>query len=572
MRSRRWFSDHLLFYLSKLSRLSKIGGFMARQLLNLSLHAAILVALSLSALTVFGADVERRSEVGILEPTGIAPLDTHEFLEKFHADPKTTINMRPAKRDEYGRSLDLMATHLYSSRDRAKEALIHRDEIRAQLCARAGVDCEKTTEDGTVPNSVPDNRNTIERFTSVPVASILRNPFKMEALGLNSIVLKNAPWSDSFWPVTRGFIGRRYADGGFPNSKDWSANYAYVQARPGWSVGANAMSPSEKYDYLVGDSSWRLTKRAWNKGTRYISQYGFVPSWVGLCHGWAPASLMTPMPVRSIQVPAYSGGMITFYPSDVKALASVLWGEAPPIVRFAGARCKKFNPQEDEVGRVTTEGCYDVNPGTFHMALVNELGQMHRGFVMDSTFDWEVWNYPIAAYSYHYFNPQTLVVSDSISGASVPAARFTIDKFKKYRAPEARSYVGVAMDVTYASVLQPSTKVIDKQKYHTVRYVYDLELDAKGNIIGGEWYSNFHPDFLWNPPIGSRAMAAVEKASLTPLSWDGQASISPEIRTMAAKASAKGEPLAVIVERLVQMASVPDGTTPPIAPVDTTHP
>ncbi len=549
---------------------------MSRKLLNLTMHTAILLALSLSAFVALASEAALTdSQMKLLTPTGTAPLATTDFLKAFHANPREVMHMRPAKRDEAGRVLDLMAVHVYSSKNEAKAAIIHRDEIRKQICTRAGVDCDATPTDGavdgTVPSSAPDNKNTIEGFTTVAVANIIRNPMEMEARGLRSHVLGNSPWSDSFWPVTRGFVARRYADGGFPNSTDFSANYGYVQARPAWTVGTNQMSPSEKYDFLVGDSSWRLTNRAWGKGNRYIQQYGFVPTWVGLCHGWAPASLMTPMPVRSVTVPAANGTAVTFYPSDVKALASVLWGEAPPIVRFAGARCKKFNPQEDDVGRVTTEGCYDVNPGTLHMALVNELGQQQRGFVMDSTFDFEVWNYPIAAYAYHYFNPQTLTVSDTIVGSRVALNKFTIDKFKSYRSPNGRYVVGIAMDVTYASVLQPSTKVISKQKYHTVRYVYDLELDANNNIIGGEWYSNFHPDFLWNPPVNSRAMAAVEKASLEPVTWDGQSPISASIRNMALKASSKGEPLAVVVERLVQMASIPDAETPVIAPVDTSR-
>jgi hypothetical protein len=550
-----------------------LGGLMSKKLLNLTMHTAILLALSLSAFAALATEaVITDSQIKMITPVGTAPLDTADFLKAFHANPREVMHMRPAKRDEAGRVLDLMAVHVYSSKNDAKAAIIHRDEIRKQLCTRSGIDCEgPNTDDGTVPESAPDNKNTIEGFTTVPVANIIRNPMEMEARGLRSHVLANSPWSDSFWPVTRGFVARRYADGGFPNSPDWSANYNYIQSRPAWTVGTDQMSPAEKYDYLVGDSSWRLTGRAWGKGTRYIQQYGFVPSWVGLCHGWAPASLMTPMPVRSITVPAHNGSSVTFYPSDVKALASVLWGEAPPIVRFAGARCKKFNPREDDVGRITTEGCYDVNPGTFHMAMVNELGQQHRGVVMDSTFDFEVWNYPIAAYSYRYFNPQTLAVSDTIVGSRVPMNRFTIDKFKQYRSPNGRFIVGVAMDVTYASVLQPSTKVISKQKYHTVRYVYDLELDASNNIIGGEWYSNFHPDFLWNPPVKSRAMAAVEKAALEPVNWDGQSPISSTIHNMAVKASSRGEPLAVVVERLVQMASIPDETTPVLAPVDTHH-
>ena len=36
-------------------------------------------------------------------------------------------------------------------------------------------------------------------------------------------------------------------------------------------------------------------------------------------------------------------------------------------------------------------------------------------------------------------------------------------------------------------------------------YSYDLELNAEKEIIGGEWYGNRHPDFLWTPVKGPRA-------------------------------------------------------------------
>jgi len=272
---------------------------------------------------------------------------------------------------------------------------------------------------------------------------------------------------------------------------------------------------------------------------------------------------MTPSPKRSIRVRAYNGGEVTFYPSDIKALASLAWGETPPIVRFAGSRCKSFNPREDEVGRVTNDGCFDVNPATFHLAVVNHIGRGKRSFVLDATFDWEVWNYPIYAYHYHYFNPQTLAVSANLNGSVVRRSQYSIDKFRRYRNSEAKSFVGVAMDITYAIPTQPSRKVITKQTYQTVRYVYDLELNDLGEIVGGEWYSNFHPDFVWSPPVESRALSNFEKNLEIGLEWDGRGPVSADVHKAAVVSSAKGEPLAVVVERLVQLGAETGEITSP---------
>ncbi|MCM2280415.1 MAG: hypothetical protein NDI61_01055 [Bdellovibrionaceae bacterium] len=491
-----------------------------------------------------------------------APLDVRQYLVEFHKNPRRIMTARLVKRDEDGVVVHSTQSLFSVSDIRSGKYRVFRDEVRAQMCQRAGVDCAgKASSEGVDPMVSPGEKDSIEQFLTT--MRILREPAEMEQLGLIHHTLQVSPWSDSFWPVQKGLTGRRFADGGYPNSKSWSDNFAYINARPAWTIAPDNMSPAEKYDYLVGDRSWKMTHWVWNKGQRYMNRYGFVPSWTGLCHGWAPAAIMTPLPKQTVTLKAYNGGSVTFLASDIKALASQLWGEAPPIVRFAGARCKKFNPREDEVGRITDPNCYDINPGTFHMALVNQMGVAKRSFVIDSTFDFEVWNYPMYAYQYHYFNPQTLAVSKSISGSVVSRDRFTIDKFKRYRNPKTKSFVGIAMDATYAIPTQPSRKVINRQSYHTVRYVYDLELDENGVIVGGEWYSNFHPDFLWNPTPESRAMSQVEKSRETPLQWDGDGAISDEVHEAAMRASGRGEPLAVVIERLVQLAAtVPTETTP----------
>ena len=46
---------------------------------------------------------------------------------------------------------------------------------------------------------------------------------------------------------------------------------------------------------------------------------------------------------------------------------------------------------------------------------------------------------------------------------------------------------------------------------YTVTYWYDLELDAQNNIIGGEWLSNYHPDFLWTKKRNSRPQNTVDR-------------------------------------------------------------
>jgi hypothetical protein len=47
--------------------------------------------------------------------------------------------------------------------------------------------------------------------------------------------------------------------------------------------------------------------------------------------------------------------------------------------------------------------CRDMNPGTWHVVVSNLMGLRQQGFVLDQTFDDEVWNQP--GWSYRITNP-----------------------------------------------------------------------------------------------------------------------------------------------------------------------
>lgn len=496
------------------------------------------------------------------------PIDTEAYLRDFHNDPKRVMNRPLVKLDEQGHVVSQAETPFAGERISREELLQARRKIRDQICQASGRSCEPKMRMRSDTFAAYNEANQITAFLYEP--TFLRRLLDMENAGLVQTTLQKAPWSDSFWPTRKGMLGRRWRDPGFPNSNNWFDNYTYYTLFPPITLNPEAMSPSEKYDLLVGDYAFTLTDANWREGKGSYDKRGTVPGWAGLCHGWSPASIMTNNPEREITVHSVTGQEITFYPSDIKALASLAWGEAPPRMNFVGSRCDKNNPREDAVGRVLDEGCFDVNPGTWHMAIVNQLGVDKRSFVFDATYDFQVWNYPIYAYQYSYFNPQTLATSKKLAGALVPVNQYTIDKFKTYRSPDARYVVGIAMDVTYSIPVQPSSKPYSTSSFHTVKYVYDLELDANGMIIGGEWYSNFHPDFIWNPPPDGHPLSTGEKTLPAPITWDGVSPLPEELQRAARASSAKNQPLAAVVEALVRLAS-PSASAPP-APTPTPGP
>ncbi len=97
----------------------------------------------------------------------------------------------------------------------------------------------------------------------------------------------------------------------------------------------------------------------------------------------------------------------------------------------------------------------------------------------DVTFNAEVWNQPIAGYTFYYSNYRYLTY-DYIHAA--PGTSYLID---------------VDLELRYIVETAPSRyQVLPYIK--TKRMKYTLELNAAGYIIGGEWLSDARPDFLWS--------------------------------------------------------------------------
>ena len=211
----------------------------------------------------------------------------------------------------------------------------------------------------------------------------------------------------------------------------------------------------------------------------------------------------------------------------------------------------------DENGRVISSKVFDTNPGTWHTCVVNQIGVNKRSFVMDATYDYEVWNQPICRYEYKYFNPQTMKVAKDLKSAKVTKARFTKDRFRKYRSASAASFVGVMMEVSYVAEHDPTTRATDSaanDNINTVLYKYDLELDASGRIIGGEWYTGkSHPDFLWTPPPGTRAISEAEQFATG--DWTADRALPDAWQRAARRAAGSNLPLAKIVEALIRFSN-----------------
>ncbi|MBI2711993.1 MAG: hypothetical protein HYX41_03870 [Bdellovibrio sp.] len=114
------------------------------------------------------------------------------------------------------------------------------------------------------------------------------------------------------------------------------------------------------------------------------------------------------------------------------------------------------------------------------------------------------------------------------------------------------------MRLVYVKETDPSHAMTDSASQDNrvaVDYLYDLELDANYQIIGGEWYQRAHPDFLWLPAPQARALTNYDVNLLRQnQSWNGSTPFPRTWSPSAAAASSSGVPLGLVVESLIGLS------------------
>ncbi len=420
----------------------------------------------------------------------------------------------------------------------------YRQRVRQEIMNSGG---EPTVE---APRIGDNARDLVDEYR-------ITNLQEMENAKLKSATLAESPWSDFYWPTYAGGIANRYGDVNYNAALVWKDNEKYLLKMIGRGT-EEELSPAEKYDLLVGDPYFTMSKRAAQAGAPYADNRGEVETWFGICHGWAPASFMLPRPKKAVKVRAADGREITFTPSDIKALASQLWANARVRNRFVGGRCEEKDPARDSENREINPKCFDSNPATWHLAVVNQIGVAKRSFVLDAQNNYEVWNHPVFSYVYSYKNPATGKDANTLQEAKAKVGSYQ-DPLRAHRAENAVSVVRVVMSVDYVSESQPTVAKEDNPGFDVhvnKNFVYDLELDETDNIVGGEWHSFIHPDFLWVPLADQKPRTEGDRWVVRGgESWDGAAPLPNTWREAAKISSRMDSPLALIVEALFQRAN-----------------
>ncbi|MES2525510.1 MAG: hypothetical protein V4598_00420 [Bdellovibrionota bacterium] len=412
------------------------------------------------------------------------------------------------------------------------------------------------------PFSTEEMKSKIERLTENK--NFLWDIREMERRGLNRANTRVQPWGGSFWPLLAGGVANTYQDKDSTifittllenttwqeNVKDWKKRKEKVLPNI-YDLDEKdlaKLAPSEKYDLILGDTSFDLTNRVWEyserwgkgkkwefltkielpDGYRIPESSKFMALWEGICHGWALGAGYTPRPEKTIFITLPNGKKMAVYPNDIKALASLMWANSniQDNVLFEGNRCNKKNPDQDKYGRfIDTEisgddttlipRCADVHPGIFHTTVVNVIGIEGRPIVLDHNPKLPIANQPVGGYELNYFNPKT--GKDGTLGESMMSVREYGDKdpYQINRNPETAYIVGVAMNIKYIDWELPKKKETNTpadDKLVDYKFNYDLEISASGKIVGGQWrvskkggtglfkQSTNQPDYFWLAP------------------------------------------------------------------------
>jgi len=311
--------------------------------------------------------------------------------------------------------------------------------------------------------------------------------------------LSTTPWSGDYWPTFKGGITYRWNQRGTTQTK---AGYKFEKNAELLSLEElKKLSPAEKYDLFLGRTDFPLTTYERNRtnvlktipgSSEYNSSFK-IPTWEGLCHAWAPATILFENP-KAVTVTGANGMEIPFGASDLKALLTYHLHHNNAQTQFLGGRCnvdlaelkrkvQKGEMTQVEYDRIADNGeCEDTNAGAFHIVLTNQIALKDAGFIADVTRDLEVWNQAV-----HGYDTRVLSVKE---GASQKAAKGTVKEITV----STKMYYTVEIAHSWLETSAVNSSYVKE-------YRYTLELNAQGNIIGGEWISEDRPDFLWNQTL-----------------------------------------------------------------------
>jgi hypothetical protein len=287
---------------------------------------------------------------------------------------------------------------------------------------------------------------------------------RMEALPLHgSSDPTRIPWSETYWPSNEGSINIRWNAAGRPGFGLKSPTLEELKLMGPAAIAQ--LSPTEKFDIYRGSYDYPLKKLVASTDARPRA-----PDWAGICDGWSVAAIEYREP-RAVTRVNPDGIVIPFGASDVKGLLSYTAARQKLDSIVIGRYCP-FGI------RLGFPNCRDLNPGSYHVILANELGIKRQAFPADIEPGREIWNQPVIGYEFEILG--SAVSTDAPKALHIRAKLHYVDELEHPR------FDPVTGTAEWRSDVQVSE--------------YILELDSQSRITGGDWLTKYrHPDVFWRP-------------------------------------------------------------------------
>jgi len=305
-------------------------------------------------------------------------------------------------------------------------------------------------------------------------------------------------WSETYWPANKGGIAYRWSH---PDPQPFKYHLNTKQELLKMSEKEISMlSPSELYDISQSDYNYTLTKKVLNS----VSAKDLW--WEGICHGWSLAAANYPEPAPVV-ITNRDGIRVPFGSSDVKGLLAMhdAYNYKGTYAQI-GMRCnasgkvpgegdeRDANPNPPLPEIANSPDCKDVNAGAFHVAVSNMIGIHSKSFVADVDRFNDIWNQPVTGYSSQVTGEEEVTSEHRARGVERRikiATKFVYGEELKFWTPELEA-TGIKNFVSKLPVTGT-----EHQEFRFKNYEYVIELDFKGNVIGGEWLTETRPDFMW---------------------------------------------------------------------------
>jgi len=419
-----------------------------------------------------------------------------------------------------------------------------------------------------IPNAMLRPIGTEENIALISGDLKIESGFKalMKSAPSEKILLK-ALWANEMWSFENGGICRR-KDKGYQAQTTWADRYRYIELNPLEEIirerssidlekRVQNLSPTEKYDLLMGNLDAPLTRFFWNY-QKELNDKKELFSWRGVCEGSAAASAFWRggEPIRSLRIPSIIVGLkISFSALDLKALAAIAFSQFQAEIPFLGLKNLNPKPDKGQANEFLSPESFSLNPATLFLAVLN-LGAIHGlPLIMDKEPLQPVWSVPIQSYRYRILG-------------SIDTKR---DIYSHWRHAKATEIIEVEMKLEYADVNRRGIREEGRvaAPLESLKMKFDLELNCQDpeypndcKILGGEWREDPHPDFLyalfdekipWSEPE--------TRSSFKKGLWSMQSN-SDELQEVphawiepAREAGTKGQILWSVVSRLVEVSS-----------------